>query len=54
MAALAASHLRTRVEAHTDTVRHIAWSPDGRRLATASRDGSARILDARSGSPVRR
>lgn len=52
MAALAASHLRTRVDAHTDTVRHIAWSPDGRWLATASRDGSARVLDARSGQPL--
>ncbi|WLQ62841.1 MULTISPECIES: WD40 repeat domain-containing protein [Streptomyces] len=52
MAALAASHLRTRVDAHTDTVRHIAWSPDGRRLATASRDGSARILEARSGQSL--
>ncbi|MFJ3084524.1 WD40 repeat domain-containing protein [Streptomyces halstedii] len=52
MAALAASHLRTRVDAHTDTVRHIAWSPDGRRLATASRDGSARVLDARSGQSL--
>ncbi|WP_406461322.1 WD40 repeat domain-containing protein [Streptomyces sp. NBC_00111] len=52
MAALAASHLRTRVDAHTDTVRHIAWSPDGRRLATASRDGCARILDARTGQSL--
>ncbi|MFI6124893.1 AAA family ATPase [Streptomyces sp. NPDC051064] len=52
MAALAASHLHTRVDAHTDTVRHIAWSPDGRRLATASRDGSARVLDARSGQSL--
>lgn len=52
MAALAASHMRTRVNVHTDTVRHIAWAPDGRRLATASRDGSARVLDARSGQPL--
>lgn len=49
MAALAASHLRTRLDGHTDTVRHIAWSPDGRMLATASRDGTARVYDARSG-----
>ncbi|MBT2901718.1 WD40 repeat domain-containing protein [Streptomyces sp. McG3] len=52
MAALAASHMRTRVDVHTDTVRHIAWAPDGRRLATASRDGSARVLDARSGQSL--
>ncbi|KPI25794.1 WD-40 repeat-containing protein [Actinobacteria bacterium OV320] len=49
MAALAASHLRARLDGHTDTVRRIAWSPDGRLLATASRDGTARIYDARSG-----
>ncbi|MFI6035509.1 AAA family ATPase [Streptomyces sp. NPDC051315] len=49
MAALAASHLRSRLDGHTDTVRHIAWSPDGRTLATASRDGTARLYDARSG-----
>ncbi|MGW0773982.1 nSTAND1 domain-containing NTPase [Streptomyces sp. NPDC002835] len=49
MTALSASHLRTRLDGHTDTVRHIAWSPDGRRLATASRDGSARVFDAASG-----
>lgn len=49
MAALAASHLRTRLDGHTDTVRHIAWSPDGRLLATASRDGTARVFDAGSG-----
>ncbi|MFC9285598.1 AAA family ATPase [Streptomyces sp. NPDC057052] len=49
MAALAASHLRARIDGHTDTVRHIVWSPDGRMLATASRDGTARVHDARSG-----
>ncbi|MEV5675171.1 AAA family ATPase [Streptomyces sp. NPDC052179] len=49
MTALAFSHARIRLDGHTDTVRHIAWSPDGDSLATASRDGSARVFDARSG-----
>ncbi|MFJ5560432.1 AAA family ATPase [Streptomyces sp. NPDC093250] len=52
MTALAASHPRTRLDGHTDTVRDIAWSADGRMLATASRDGTARVYDARSGRPV--
>jgi hypothetical protein len=54
MAAPAASHLRSRLDGHTDTVRHIAWSPDGRMLATASRDGTARVYDAVSGRSVLR
>jgi len=49
MAALAFSHLRMVLTGHTDTVRNIAWSPDGSRIATASRDGTARIFDAASG-----
>ncbi|WP_255310352.1 NACHT and WD repeat domain-containing protein [Streptomyces sp. DI166] len=49
MTALAASHVRARLDGHTDTVRDIAWSPDGRMLATASRDGTGRIYDAPSG-----
>ncbi|MPY42085.1 AAA family ATPase [Streptomyces phyllanthi] len=49
MTALASSHLRTQLDGHTDVVRHIAWSPDGSLLATASRDGTARVFDARSG-----
>lgn len=49
MAALAFSHLRMVLTGHTDTVRNLAWSPDGTRIATASRDGTARIFDTASG-----
>src|SRR5690606_4416764 len=41
--------LRIRLDGHTDTVRDVAWSPDGRLLATASRDGTARVYGAESG-----
>ncbi|MGA5702342.1 eIF2A-related protein [Peterkaempfera bronchialis] len=49
MAALAVSHLNVQLTGHSDTVRQIAWSPDGSRLATASRDGTARVFDTASG-----
>ncbi|MFE4669687.1 AAA family ATPase [Streptomyces sp. NPDC056716] len=53
MTALASSHLRTQLDGHADTVRHVAWSPDGRFVVTASRDGTARLFDARSGRSLR-
>jgi WD40 repeat protein/energy-coupling factor transporter ATP-binding protein EcfA2 len=53
MTALAAGHLRTPLEGHTDTVRDVHWSADGRLLATASRDGTARVYDAGSGRALR-
>ncbi|MEV5443948.1 AAA family ATPase [Streptomyces sp. NPDC052644] len=49
MTALASSHLKFPLDGHTDTVRDVAWSPDGRLIATASRDGTARIFDAAGG-----
>src|SRR5262249_61832087 len=39
---------------HTDKVRPAVFSPDGARLATASRDGTARVWDARTGAPLKR
>lgn len=40
--------------AHKETIYHIAFSPDGRFCATASRDKTAKIWDAATFSPLRR
>ncbi|HEU5443222.1 MAG TPA: serine/threonine-protein kinase, partial [Steroidobacteraceae bacterium] len=37
---------------HTDRVRSVAYSPDGRRLVTASHDGTARVWDAATGRQI--
>jgi WD40 repeat protein len=37
---------------HTDDVLSVAWSPDGKRLATGSVDKTAKVWDAASGEQV--
>src|SRR5207302_7554141 len=37
-------------QAHTDTVRALAFSPDGRTLATGSWDGTIKLWDIESGA----
>ncbi|WP_028569548.1 WD40 repeat domain-containing protein [Salinispora tropica] len=46
MSALAFSHLEAVLTGHRDVVRGVAWAPDGNSIATASRDGTARLWDA--------
>ncbi|GAA3750267.1 WD40 repeat domain-containing protein [Salinactinospora qingdaonensis] len=53
MTALSFSHGRLVLKGHKDTVRNLAWSPSGRMIATASRDGTARIWDANTGESLR-
>ncbi len=38
---------------HKDVIYSLAWSPDGKRLVTASHDHSCRVLDAASGEEIR-
>ena len=46
--ALTSSRVRLTVR-HSDSVNAVAWSPDGRRLATGSADSLAKIWDAGDG-----
>ena len=49
---LLASHVRFTIPAHTDRVAGIAYSPDGKRLATAGQDGTAKVWDVSSGEEI--
>lgn len=40
-------------EIHISMVRCVAWSPDGRRLATGSRDAAVRLWDVATGTTLR-
>lgn len=44
--------LRHTLKEHTNTITRIAWSPDGLLLATASKDNTVRIWDAKAGKQL--
>ena len=43
---------RTVLRGHTDTVKAVAFSPDGERVLTGSADGTARLWDAATGKAL--
>jgi WD40 repeat protein len=47
--ALLRSAIRLTLHGHQDSVWSVAWSPDGSKLATASKDNTARVWDAATG-----
>jgi WD40 repeat protein len=40
------------LQGHTDLILDLAWSPDGRRIATAGVDGEAKVWDVRTGAEL--
>ena len=47
-----ADHVQLTLRGHSGLVRSVAWSPDGKRLATGSNDKTAKVWDAETGKDV--
>ena len=50
--AILSSQVRRTLKGHASNVPGVAWSPDGKRLATASWDRTAKVWDAASGQEL--
>jgi len=50
--AILSSRVRATLRSHSDSVHAVTYSPDGRRLATASSDKTAKVWDAQSGKEL--
>ena len=50
--AILVSYLRKTLRGHEDNVNSVAFSSDGKRLATASADGTAKVWDAETGEAL--
>ena len=46
------SHNATTLKGHTGYVRSVAFSPDGRRIASGSFDRTAKVWDAETGQEI--
>lgn len=52
MTAISVSRTRNVLTLHTGVVRSVAWSPDDRRIASVSHDGTVRLWDPRDGTQI--
>lgn len=50
--AVISSRVQLTLRGHTGTLQGIVYSPDGKRLATASNDGTAKVWDAATGKEL--